>query len=123
MNKYIEEMAWDLCDIPKHPSIKSCEQCGNKHCLAMYYAKRACNNGYRKASDVAREIFEEVMQASESGVADAEGTVNRSTKRFAFREVLLHTGRMYSGHIGKAICEVFKRYESEGAKDEVSREG
>lgn len=30
----IEELAWVLCDIPKHPSIKSCEQCGNKHCHA-----------------------------------------------------------------------------------------
>ena len=44
----IEEMAWDLCDIPKHPSIKSCEQCGNKHCHALYYAERAYNAGYRK---------------------------------------------------------------------------
>lgn len=46
--KQIEEMAWDLCDIPKHPSIKSCEQCGNKCCHAMYYAERAYNAGYRK---------------------------------------------------------------------------
>ena len=47
----IEEMAWDLCDIPKHSSIKSCEQCGNKHCHAMYYAERAYTEGYRKQSD------------------------------------------------------------------------
>ena len=46
----IEEMAWDLCDVPKHPSIKSCEQCGNKHCHAMYYAERAYTEGYRKQS-------------------------------------------------------------------------
>ena len=49
--KQIEEMAWDLCDIPKHPSIKSCEQCGNKSCHAMYYAKRAYEAGYRKQSE------------------------------------------------------------------------
>ena len=49
--KQIEEMAWDLCDIPKHPSIKLCEQCGNKHCHAMYYAERAYNAGYRKQSE------------------------------------------------------------------------
>ena len=60
MKKQIEEMAWDLCDIPMHPSIKSCEQCGNKRCHAMYYAKRAYNASYRKASDVAREIFAEI---------------------------------------------------------------
>lgn len=47
----IEEMARDLCDIPKHPSIKSCEQCGNKSCHAMYYAKRAYEAGYRKQSE------------------------------------------------------------------------
>ncbi|MBO5967833.1 MAG: hypothetical protein J6S14_04970 [Clostridia bacterium] len=49
--KQIEEMAWDLCDIPKHPNIKSCEQCGNKHCHAMYYAERAYNAGYHKQSE------------------------------------------------------------------------
>ena len=49
--KQIEEMAWELCDIPKHPSIKSCEQCGNKHCYATYYAERAINAGYRKQSE------------------------------------------------------------------------
>ena len=46
--KQIEELAWDLCDIPRHPSIKSCDECGNKHCHAIYYAKRAINKGYRK---------------------------------------------------------------------------
>ena len=54
--KQIEEMAWDLCDIPKHPSIKSCEQCGNKHCHAMYYAERAYNAGYRKQSENVIEL-------------------------------------------------------------------
>ena len=47
----IEEMAWDLCDIPKHPSIKSCEECGSKNCHATYYAERAINKGYRKQSE------------------------------------------------------------------------
>ena len=46
--KQIEEMAWKLCDIPRHPNITSCEQCGIKHCHAMYYAERAYNAGYRK---------------------------------------------------------------------------
>lgn len=50
-DKQIEKMAWDICDIPKHPSIKSCEQCGNKHCHAMYYAERAYNKDYRKQSE------------------------------------------------------------------------
>ena len=80
--KQIEEMAWELCDIPRHPSIKNCEQCGNKHCHAIYYAKRAIKQGYRKIEqryqvkadetfemiptiesvrqEVAREIYEEL---------------------------------------------------------------
>ena len=49
--KQIEEMAWDLCDIPTHPSFHSCKECGGKHCHAKYYAKRAYNAGYRKQSD------------------------------------------------------------------------
>ena len=49
--KQIEEMAWVLCDIPRHPSIKSCEQCGNKHCHAIYYAERAINADYRKQNE------------------------------------------------------------------------
>lgn len=49
--KQIEKMAWDLCAVPKHPSIKSCEQCGNKHCHAMYYAKRVYNADYRKQTN------------------------------------------------------------------------
>ena len=49
--KQIEELAWDLCDIPRHPSIKSCDECGSKHCHAIYYAERAINKGYRKQSE------------------------------------------------------------------------
>lgn len=49
--KQIEEMAWDLCDIPKHPSIHSCKECGGKHCHARYHAERAYNAGYRKQSE------------------------------------------------------------------------
>ena len=49
--KQIEEMAWDLCDIPMHPSIHSCKECGGKHCHAQYYAERAYNAGYRKQSE------------------------------------------------------------------------
>lgn len=50
--KQIDEMAWDMCDIPKHPSITSCEKC-NCHgkCQPMYYATRAYNTDYRKQSE------------------------------------------------------------------------
>ena len=57
--KQIEEMAWDMCDIPKHPSITSCEKCNlYGKCHSMYYAKRAYNAGYRKQSEGEWEMFE-----------------------------------------------------------------
>ena len=59
----IEELAWVLCDIPKHPSIKSCEQCGNKHCHAIYYAERAINAGYRKQSAVIDEFSKRLKES------------------------------------------------------------
>lgn len=90
--KEIEEMAWELCDIPKHPSIKSCEQCGNKHCHAMYYAERAYNAGYRKAPDVAREIFEEIDSLFD-------------------KHWFHHIKRLYD-----EIAKLKKKYESEGER-------
>lgn len=66
----IEELAWVLCDIPKHPSIKSCEQCGNKHCHAIYYAERAINAGYRKQSEgawVEKNVFFAIYKCSICG--------------------------------------------------------
>ena len=68
--KQIEKMAWDLCAVPKHPSIKSCEQCGNKHCHAMYYAKRVYNADYRKQSDVINEF---IKRAIDLGVCKDNG--------------------------------------------------
>lgn len=55
--KQIEEMAKDFCavGIP-------CEECHlyKNRCHAKKYATRAYTAGYRKASEVAREIFEEI---------------------------------------------------------------
>ena len=108
MNKQIEEMAWDLCDIPKHPSIKSCEQCGNKHCLAMYYAKRACNNGYRKASDVAREIFSEIDEARERWESVyGKDHFGYGGDAYGYLQI----------DVDHTIYELKKKYESEGADD------
>ena len=54
--KQIEEMARLLCG-----QAKSCNECSvHKPCLMMNCARILTDNGYRKASDVAREIFEEL---------------------------------------------------------------
>ena len=61
--KQIEEMAWDLCDIPMHPSVHSCKECGGKHCHAQYYAERAYNAGYRKQSEVIDDFVKRLFDA------------------------------------------------------------
>lgn len=47
-NEQIQEIAWDICDIPKHPTVTNCEECGGKHCHATYYAGLAYRKDYRK---------------------------------------------------------------------------
>jgi hypothetical protein len=56
-DKQIEEMAKDFCALNM-----PCEECHlyNNRCRAKKYATRAYNAGYRKASDVAEEIFAEI---------------------------------------------------------------
>ena len=86
----IEEMAWDLCDIPKHPSIKSCEECGSKNCHATYYAERAISKGYRKQSgwisvndDTPKNELERVLVLLEDNdITHTIGTHKIDTDRF-----------------------------------------
>ena len=55
-DKQIEEMAHDICHLDR-----TCDLCMTSfECKAMIYAKRFYDKGYRKASEVAREIFEEI---------------------------------------------------------------
>jgi hypothetical protein len=63
--KQIEEMAWEICDIPRHDSYKSCKGCNcYGKCHAMYYAKRAYEVGYRKQIE---GEWEELMHFSFDG--------------------------------------------------------
>ena len=57
-DKQIEEMAKDLCHTDTC-EIKKIDIPCNHRCKAHIYATRAIEKGYRKASEVAREIFEE----------------------------------------------------------------
>lgn len=76
------------------------------------YAESLYKAGYRKAPEFAAEIFAEIMQAIEKGVAEAQEKVNRNTYLI---NLLSSAGKMYAGHIGAAIVEVFKKY-AEGAE-------
>lgn len=59
-------------------------------------------------------LFNEINQALENGLAKANEVITNSTTVLDFREILLHTNEMCAGYIGKAICEVFKKYTEEG---------
>lgn len=78
--------------------------------IEEYVAEVLVEKGYRKASEIAREIFNSIMNALEKGVKEANKVVENSTIDSEFRAVLLHAGEMYAGHIGKAICDVFREY-------------
>ena len=55
-DKQIEEMAKNVCHLDR-----TCNECMTSfECKAMMYAKRFYTAGYRKSTEVAREIFEEI---------------------------------------------------------------
>jgi hypothetical protein len=91
MNKQIEEMALALSEGGCGKEC-DCIQGDKFNCHLLYSASVLYNAGYRKASDVAREIFELV--------------------ECAFSPVLV-----YEGHtIKRYIAELKKKYESEGGE-------
>lgn len=110
-DKQIEGMVKDICKIEK-----PCKECFAypDACKAVRYAERFYHAGYRKASDVVSDIFEGVMQAIEEGTKNATSTLKQSIT--THEKLLVSTGEMYSGFVGKAICQFFKKYESEGAE-------
>ena len=65
-DKQIEEMAQDVCELYK--DFGSCEACDaeldidGEPCIHECFAKAFYNAGYRKASEVAEEIFGEIEQ-------------------------------------------------------------
>ena len=70
-DKQIEEMAKDFCALSL-----PCEECHlyKNRCHAKKYATRAYNAGYRKTSDVVREIFEELLKDITHGLEIARCT-------------------------------------------------
>lgn len=56
------------------------------------------------------KILAEIFEAIEIGTKEGNTKVVNSTTNLDFREVLLHTGEMYAGCIGMAICKVIKKY-------------
>jgi hypothetical protein len=77
-------------------------------------AERLYEADYRKTQDVVCEILEDVMCAIENGVAEANKLITDSTSQLS--DMLIGTGEMYAGHIGKAIVDVFRKYGNEDRK-------
>ena len=104
MNKQIEEMAEYLIEIQRNfdeycaKPCRDCELGGVVNCESHYKAEALYEKGYRKSTDVAREIFAEI-------------------------EYLIW---QYDTHpasdLTERIVELKEKYESEGADDEISRE-
>lgn len=55
-------------------------------------------------------ILSEILEAIETGTAEANNKVVNSTSNLELRALLVHTGEMYAGCVGMAICEVIKKY-------------
>lgn len=96
MNKQIEEMAKTLCE--EYGECKKCTlsnpECENP-CMVIEDCERLYNAGYRKASEVAREIFAEIERLVYS-------------KCFSMRADRDVTGLIIDGEL---LSELKKKYE------------
>lgn len=88
-------------------------------CKAMIYAKRFYNAGYRKASEVAREIFEELLKDITHGLEIARSTRKKFLHNIEKNNIWVYH---YDGEIKALegmeclIAELKKKYESEKEK-------
>ena len=99
-DKQIEEMARTLCGQKEH-GCAECDSCDL--CEFWVEASILCNAGYRKASDVAREIIRDIVDPVWRAYQNSENEMTSLLAAF--------------------ICEciatkIKKKYESEGADNE-----
>ena len=100
--KQIEEMAKAVCHLDR-----TCEECMTSfECKAMMYAKRFYNEGYRKSSDVAREIFEEI----EKSISDLEYQAKTPRKTVKVEELKAQCDWILHEVIPKTLAELKKKY-------------
>ena len=119
MNKQIEEIDKIIeadCDIPCHEcKYQDKDGTDGAICIPLLAAERLYNAGYRKASDVARKIFEEIDKRFEALLKfyPCNGEFEDAKKFVDF----------HWKHIRHSImCDydaaIKKKNESEGAEDE-----
>ena len=126
INKEVETLARIMCPLlevnfnsapRKEWEYSSCCEClvksGCDGCGVIDEAQRAIKAGYRKASEVAEEIFADIMSAIEQGNSNADTRIKDLAPHTY--TVMMQIGKVYAGEIGKAICQAFKKY-TEGEK-------
>lgn len=105
MNKQIEEMALEMASEVRTCLVEcECKDCGwykTGECPIIQSTKRLAEHGYRKSTDVAREIFAEIDTelGNELEKADDETIVFN-----------------YDGIVDRVLDKLKKKYESEGAE-------
>lgn len=104
MNKQIEEMANDLAKICPD-LVENC--CGQVNCVT-HLTLSLSKMGYRKSTDVAREIFEEIEKTAKDAIRFCE----RYSVIPMLREAKVSCYKDLLGY----IAELKKKYESEGAE-------
>ena len=113
--KQIEEMAVDLCllDDCKHLPKEECDLTTCVHCMAeILYEK-----GYRKSSEVAREIFEEIEELLnlQAKIVCKTRADYKETDKPMLSFVAELDGRLYSLRvIEEHIAELKKKYTEGG---------
>lgn len=94
MNKQIEEMARELCPFKnEYENCNECfeaDQCDIEEDGPCYYhctARLIIDNDYRKQSDTAREIFEEIERETKNhGICYAKRKIAELKKKYGVTE-------------------------------------
>ena len=106
-DKQIEEMANDLAQICPD-LVENC--CGQINCVT-HLALSLSKMGYRRADEVAEEIFEEIEKALEQSKEIADVRI-RELAPHTYK-VMQEAGKLYHKHDSNAIAELKKKYTSE----------
>ncbi len=92
MNKQIEEMVKDICKIER-----PCKECSAYPgaCKAVRYAERFYHASYRKTSDIARRIFDEIYAAYDDCIYIDEREIGH-LKVDEFLECIVNIDKKYT---------------------------
>ena len=91
-DKQIEEMANEICS--EYDCVIPCQNCayyGYANCRDVKSAEKLYTAGYRKSTDLAREIFEEIeegIKAAVSALQFENNPIHRKVKHEVYSSVM-----------------------------------